>query len=282
VNLRDAALELGLLLVAVAAFALGRPPAPEGDGWTPRPRGAGEARVVTWNVGRAHGRSGWPLAEEDLESVAADLLALDADVVVLQELEGHEQLRRLVERLGPAWTAFGSSGRGRVVALLARGPEVVPLEVDALGGRIVGARVATPAGALALVGVHADVRSSARRNETLGGALARLLATEADARVLLGDLNLDLDLDKRGDLFTDDEHGDARTYNHLTGPLFDAGLGRGATAEPDRRLDYVLPERGRLAAVAAGPWRERRKEGMDHDPLVADLVRAAPALQGSQ
>ena len=89
--------------------------------------------------------------------------------------------------------------------------------------------------------------------------------------MLAGDLNLDLDLDKRHDLFSDDEYRDVETYNYVASRMFDTALGTGSTAEPDRRLDYVFVTPGTDVHHAA-PWKGRRAEGMDHDPLVVDLI----------
>ena len=85
--------------------------------------------------------------------------------------------------------------------------------------------------------------------------------------------NVDLDLDKRRDLFSNDAYRDVESYNYVASALDDATRGTGSTAEPDRRLDYVFasPE---LLATAAGPWKGRRAGDMDHDPVVVDLTVA--------
>jgi endonuclease/exonuclease/phosphatase family metal-dependent hydrolase len=88
---------------------------------------------------------------------------------------------------------------------------------------------------------------------------------------LAGDFNLDLDLDKRRDLFTDDEYRDVETYNYVANRLVDAARGRGSTAEPDRRLDYIFAEREAFLVIDSGPWKGHRSGQMDHDPVVADL-----------
>ena len=75
-----------------------------------------------------------------------------------------------------------------------------------------------------------------------------------------------------GDLFTDDEYLDVETYNYVSRGLEDVGRGRGATAEPDRRLDYLFVDPG-LEVLGAGPVVGRRSGAMDHDPLAADLLR---------
>ena len=90
-------------------------------------------------------------------------------------------------------------------------------------------------------------------------------------KILAGDLNLDIDIDKRRDLFTDDEYLDVETYNYIVRRLSDVTLNTGSTAEPDRRLDYIFADAKRLNVVHAGPWKGKRVADMDHDPVVADL-----------
>lgn len=122
--------------------------------------------------------------------------------------------------------------------------------------------------------IHADALSSRRRNLQVGQAIQ--LLTEFDGPMILaGDLNIDLDLDKRRDLFTDDEYRDVETYNYLSERLTDTTVGTGSTAEPDRRLDYVFVS-GWRDVVTAGPWRRQRAAGMDHDPVVVDLYPPQP------
>ena len=87
---------------------------------------------------------------------------------------------------------------------------------------------------------------------------------------MLDDLNIDLDLDKRRDLFSSNEYLDVETYNYVATHLFDTAIGRGPTAEPDRRLDYIFSD-ANLAVIDAGPFKNHRAPEMDHDPLVGDL-----------
>ena len=61
-----------------------------------------------------------------------------------------------------------------------------------------------------------SLSASENRNAEIGAATEALLANrQSDARLLLGDLNLNLDLDKRRDLFTDDAYLDVETYNYV-------------------------------------------------------------------
>jgi endonuclease/exonuclease/phosphatase family metal-dependent hydrolase len=232
-------------------------------------RPAAAWRIVTWNVGR-----GFPdgaLSDEAVEHVADTLAALDPDLCFLQELDDRRQLGRLARALGVGREAVASHGGGdRRVALLARRGTLEPLELEGIPGRHVGALWEHAGRTLACIDVHADAFSSRKRNAELGALARQLAEIRADARVLAGDINLDLDLGKRRDLFSDDENLDVETYNFVAGTLGDAARGTGATAEPDRRLDYVFVD-PRLRVSAAGPFRGRRAAGMDHDPVVVDV-----------
>ena len=125
--------------------------------------------------------------------------------------------------------------------------------------------------ALAAATLHADAFSSRRRNLGIGEIITGLLRKDAAVYLLAGDLNLDLDLDKRRDLFTDDEHLDVETYNFLATRLADVTRGTGSTAEPDRRLDYIFCSEEGVEILGRGPLRGRRRGAMDHDPVLADL-----------
>lgn len=266
--------ELALWLAAAALLFLGaRLDPPEARGWRPGPRDPRGLRVVTWNVGAADGE---PLLDERVEHVAAVLRELDPDLVALQEVDGLRQAHRLETLLGDGWAKSLARGLGeRRVVLLARGGELRELDAPGPAARA-RAVVWEPADrpAVVLIGAHADAFAPDARNRLLG-ELADFLARDdlPPARVLAGDLNLDLDLDKRRDLFTPDAHLDVESYGYLTRRLVDAGRGSGSTAEPDRRLDYVLV--AGLAVRSAGPWRGRRAGTMDHDPVVADLLPLA-------
>ena len=125
---------------------------------------------------------------------------------------------------------------------------------------------------VAAVNIHADALSAKQRNSAIGRAVDLLDSIPAEGvKILAGDLNLDIDLDKRRDLFTDDEHLDVETYNYVAARMTDAAVNAGSTAEPDRRLDYIFVKGGALKVVRAGPWKGQRVPDMDHDPVVADL-----------
>jgi endonuclease/exonuclease/phosphatase family metal-dependent hydrolase len=244
--------------------------------WSRGPRSDRAVRLMTWNVGSSGGERGGAMSDEWIDAVAAVIRAADADLVALQELRDRGQAERLVARLGDGWVQHATR-RGRRLALLARdaGLEVRTLDVSGDRDFLLGSYVGR-AGALTVAVVHADAYSSRLRNRQLGET-ARWLRATRGRQVLVGDLNLDLDLGKRSDLFSDDEHLDVETYNHLTqrtaeGSLVDVGVGAGSTAEPDRRLDYVFAHTRGLAWERVGVLGGVRSIGMDHDPLLVDLL----------
>lgn len=256
----------------------------------PGVRAATSLRVVTWNVGGVEttGTAGAarPLSSENLEHVARVLVELDADLIALQELERHAQRRAIEQALGDEWESASPAGDGSRVAWFVRNAEFTRFPIAGAGARGLGIELSPEArapGAIAVT-VHANAFASDERNALLGAACdellerARKLAPERGPGraqrpllLLVGDFNLDLDLDKRGDLFSDDQYRDVETYNYVANVLADAARGNGSTAEPDRRLDYVFVEDSAWSVRAAGPWKGRRGRGMDHDPVVADL-----------
>jgi endonuclease/exonuclease/phosphatase family metal-dependent hydrolase len=262
--------ELLLFLLAAAFFAMGyaRPGGGAGP-FEPGPRAAGVLRVLTWNVGQSDGS----LAADDVMHVAAVIRQLEPDLCFLQELAGTRQLQELLRELGPEWTHSSKRERGGQLAVLARGGWLVSFHVPAAGAVAHGVRLRTSNGrAVSAIGLHADTFSSRKRNEQIGSAVEFLFRRHPDtAKILAGDLNLDLDLDKRRDLFSDDSYLDVETYNFIADRLVDTAQGRGSTAEPDRRLDYIFASPAHFDVVAAGPVAGHRRGAMDHDPVVADL-----------
>lgn len=234
-------------------------------GFEPAPRTDAELRVVSWNLGGASGGEPHGFQEESLESVVQTLRACAADLVFLQEIGDEELLARLVGELGSDWNLV--RGRGGVAALSARGQlERWPVPL----ARSLGVHLWIGGCSIAAATLHSSAFSARDRNREIGPTLDALLEQQAELHLFTGDLNLDLDLDKRCDLFSNDLHLDVETYNYVAQHLADAARGSGPTAEPDRRLDYVFATPS-VPVRAAGPWRGRRTGTMDHDPLVVDL-----------
>jgi endonuclease/exonuclease/phosphatase family metal-dependent hydrolase len=144
-----------LLLATVALIHLREPPA------LPAEPGPGELRLVTYNIMAGFG---------GLDGIVADLRALAADVVVLQEVERGVRAGRPIDHagslgdsLGMAY-AFNASFTHRScehgVALLSRFPlsEVTEIRLPQGDGRwpraALAARIDAPTGPFRLVGVH--------------------------------------------------------------------------------------------------------------------------------
>lgn len=250
------------LLGLSAGFGLGATFEPTFESRAKEP---GVLRVVTWNIGLGVGEGADSM--DRVQHVVHVLRELDADWVFLQELKDSLQVRRIAEGLGSDWQAHESGHEGRMLAGFDRTRD---LEFS---------RVRAGEGALGLRSrrhdcevrvVHADAYSAEARNKQLGREMTSL-ESRPGRKLLVGDLNLDLDLGKRGDLFSDDDYLDVETYNYLALRLQDATRGTGSTAEPDRRLDYIFCEARGFEVLDAGPWRGHRAAGMDHDPVVCDL-----------
>ena len=255
--------EFGLLLLAILLLGAGFGfSGGERPGFELTPKSAEFLRVVTWNVGGSLDKGGDALDDESLWHVARVLNELKPDFVFLQEVRDRRQAEELENLLDDDWDLETGPGDRVVVGLTRTG------RLRKRGRRRDRMlRVQHDESRIHFHAVHADAFSSRERNELLGSLVEEL----EDPCILLGDLNLDLDLGKRRDLFTDDEYLDVETYNFIAQRLVDAGQGTGSTAEPDRRLDYVFVSPGSFAIRSAGPWRSKRGPRMDHDPVVCDL-----------
>ncbi|HSR54446.1 MAG TPA: endonuclease/exonuclease/phosphatase family protein [Acidobacteriota bacterium] len=297
-NWRGAWTESLLFLAAAASFLLGwslTEPPPPTFGLEPPSEGA--LRVVTWNVGGS-AEGGRPLGDELVARVASTLSEIQADLIALQEIRSEQQISQLVQRMGGDWQAFLASGEGSRVGMMVRRGDLrarswpgnsrfvlasyrpprhlLPKSADSPVPGDSGAdgqgerRRGGFRNSILIAVLHADAFSAEKRNQSIGAA-ADLLQRFPAPRLLLGDLNIDPGLDKRQDLFSNDEHLDVESYNYLAERLQDAGQGGGSTAEPDRRLDYIFFSREHFELLEAGPLKGRRWGDMDHDPLIADL-----------
>ena len=245
----------------------------ERSGYAPPARLPDSLRVVTWNVGGS-GSGGRPLSEEALPAVASTIRQLEPDLVFLQEVASREQLERLAGRIGldDMQSRISQGDDNRLLGVLARGGRLRVSQWP--GDPRTMALFYRPQGKRPLTAVvlHADAFSARQRNQAIGRAVDLLhAASRPFPRILAGDLNLDLDLGKRRDLFTDNQHLDVESYNYIAERLADVAAGTGSTAEPDRRLDYIFASREEFEVLSAGPWKGRRAADMDHDPVVADL-----------
>lgn len=236
-------------------------------------RNPNDMRIVTWNVGGTSGNGGRSLDDQFLPHISSVLNKLDADLILLQEVASTRQALRLSRVLDGQWEVIVSTGGSRLLATLGQRGKLQNRARLAQSLRTLAVSYhSSDMPPVLLMNIHADPYSAKVRN-TLIGRVTDVLINHDDGhlKILAGDLNLDVDIDKRRDLFTDDEHLDVETYNYLVQHLSDVTRNTGSTAEPDRRLDYIFADAGRVKVIRAGPWKGRRVADMDHDPVVADL-----------
>jgi endonuclease/exonuclease/phosphatase family metal-dependent hydrolase len=276
-----------LLVLAGCAPTLGPEPAAV--------RGADDVRVATWNVhdlfdevdrvlppGELDEVPSPDEVETKLAAVAAVLLRLDADVVLLQEVENGDVLRRLAARAGypEARLVEGLDPRGIDVAALSRLPVdgyVSHLdEVDAGGRRLwprdcVEVHVRTAGRPVVVVGTHlSSALSDDGTRRTLQAARLREIAdavraSRPGARVLAGgDLN-----DVPGSAALAPLAGDG-AWRRVADPAV-ATWGSGPEAE---RLDDLLASADDVAAVRAAAVVDGGdvRRASDHRPVVVEVA----------
>ena len=236
-------------------------------------RNPNDMRIVTWNVGGTSGNGGRSLDDQFLPHISSVLNKLDADLILLQEVASAHQALRLSRVLDGQWEVIVSTGGSRLLAILGQGGKLQNRARLTQGLRTLAVSYQSSGmPPVLLMNIHADPYSAQRRNVLIGRATDVLMSRFPDhLKILAGDFNLDIDIDKRRDLFSDDEYLDVETYNYIAQHLSDVTLNTGSTAEPDRRLDYIFADVKRLKVVHAGPWKGKRVADMDHDPVVADL-----------
>jgi endonuclease/exonuclease/phosphatase family metal-dependent hydrolase len=285
-------------LLIPLACACGPSAARTGGAFADRPA---VLRVVSWNVHDLFDESADPgtieaavpfaQVETRLDAVGAVLDRLDADVVLLQEVEHLALLRRLAARSGhgEAWLLEGNDPRGIDVGLLSRWPVVRYRgragELDAEGRRLwprdaVEAVVQAGGARLVLLGTHLSSRLSdpdgSRRREQatrLRQLADEAAAAEPGALVLVGgDLN-----DEAGSMALQPLFGDASWVDGAAGRP-----GGPAAAAPDwtwsdgrlhQALDHLALRSGRSGALVAG-WVAGGPDvaaASDHRPVVLDL-----------
>ena len=272
--MREKILEIIFIVLAIAFAAGGFGIHKLGAGsYQPAARHPDDLRIVSWNVGGAGGYGGRSMNNEYLPHVAAVLKKLDADLILLQEVASARQARRLSRVLEGQWEVIVSTGGGSLLAILGQRGKLQIQPRLARSFRTLAASYQSTGGPPVLViNIHADPYSAKERNTLIGQAADVLMKQDSGhLKILAGDLNLDVDIEKRRDLFSDNEHLDVETYNYLVQHLSDVTRDTGATAEPDRRLDYIFADAARVRVNRAGPWKGRRVADMDHDPVVADL-----------
>ena len=225
-------------------------------------------RVVTFNV--KHGDNG--NGGVDLRRLGAACAGLSADVLAVQEVDrfarrtGWRDEMRVIARATGMTAVFGEAARRRWRSygnvLLARGPisdvEVIRLPRPGDGEQRVAivARVAVGGLSLSVGATHLSFRAGEGAPQL--AVLVDALARRQEPRVLLGDLNLGLDVVE--------PVLDAAGYRVApTGATFPASA-------PRTRIDFVAVS-GLEVVSASTP-----QAGIsDHLPVVAELAAPGPA-----
>ena len=223
--------------------------------------------MLTWNVGEVY----WPwhgnqLKDRDVPYVAETLRAIDADVVLLQELAHDGQLRAICGE-----TYLGSTprccGYDRHVAVLVRAslrPTFGEALLEPTTRGVVWADLAFHGRSVRAVSLHFDVFNPGRRLAQARAAV-KTFATDADLVVAGGDLNYDPNASRRLHRFVD-----AETEAVLTGALVDVAEGSGPTLVGLLRVDRIFAGGPALGRARAAVAPQRTKLG-DHAPLVCAL-----------
>jgi endonuclease/exonuclease/phosphatase family metal-dependent hydrolase len=231
-------------------------------------------RVVTWNVGRLHfgrwlgGAHDSRASDDDMAEIARRVVALDADVVALQELAGPHQCHLLLAHLGDAWSGAAAEPElfDRTTAIVARRSLASGFEgVATSSGRRAVAAILDGAVVLAL---HVDAWRSRVRAQQIAELVEWSLARAEPLVLLAGDLNIDLDHP-----VTQDAH-DRAIVRLLDKGFADLGGSHGPTWCLGRRLDYVLARRPSPRALHARLAHALRLPLGDHFPLVVDVDKS--------
>ncbi len=226
----------------------------------------GPLRVLSLNIHHAEGLDG----RVDLDRLARELRAADADVLGLQEVDRHfdersgsvDQAAELADRLGlhhafGAHLDLGPPAPGRPprqygTAVLSRHPVLsatttrLPGPPDDEPRGVLEVVLAAPGGPVRVLVTHLSPQGSATR-QPQARALAAIVARSPEPVLLLGDLNA--------------EPGTPEVRT-LTALLSDAGAGPTFPADaPAERIDYVLGD-ARFADAAVLPTTSSDHRGV--------------------
>ncbi len=241
----------------------------------PRARVSSSAslRVVTWNVGEVY----WPwhgnqLKDRDVEAVIDVLGAIDADVVLLQELAHEGQLARIASMRDATPRYAGGlplrCGYDRHVGVLVRAQLRPRFEHELLAPTrrgVVWAQFELAGLCVRAFSLHFDVFQPARRLQQARTAGA--LIGEPGALVIAGgDFNYDPEASRR--LGRELDHA---TEAALGSRLVDVAPDSGPTLVGLLRVDRMFAGGSALLGSRASVYPGRLPLG-DHAPLVCDLA----------
>ncbi|MBO8140746.1 MAG: endonuclease/exonuclease/phosphatase family protein [Firmicutes bacterium] len=254
------------------------------------PAVSGRLRVMTYNIRWGLGADG----RRDLTRTAAVLRQLDADIVILNEVDvnwrrsgNSDQPARLAAEAGYPYVYFGASFRtwasGSLKAsaygnaILSRHPIVsahtipLPNPLRREPRSVLVARVLVGGQALTVLGTHLGLHRFERLEQA--GHIARLV-NASEPVILMGDFNAfpgseEIALLISGPTGLSDAHGLAGSGSGETFPA----------PEPSARIDYIFvspPLASRVVASRAVP-----ADASDHLPVVADLDWPGQGMAGA-
>jgi endonuclease/exonuclease/phosphatase family metal-dependent hydrolase len=267
----------------------------------PRPPLASPAtiRVATWNVKDFFDARDDPRKDDEVfpeaqvarkvEQIAAVLREIDADVVLLQEVENLELLRRLAAAAAPlrygAWLLEGADPRGIDVALLARARMLRYdghlKDLDSNGRPLwsrdlVEAHLESGGRHVVVLGSHLKSKRISRSDDRRREQAERMRAVADEVRsrwpsavvVVGGDLNDDPDSWSLAPLLEDGTWVDLgeRLDGNSAWTWSSGGRGRNRA-----RLDYlVVPEAQHESVRSVSVWSSPAvMQASDHRPVVA-------------
>jgi endonuclease/exonuclease/phosphatase family metal-dependent hydrolase len=254
-------------------------------------------RVATWNVKNFFDSKDDPRKDDDVppeatvarkvEQLATVLREIDADIVLLQEVENLELLKRLASAVGTfqygAWLREGADPRGIDVGLLAR-PRLLRYDThlrdrDSRGNPLwsrdlVEAHLDVGGTQIVLLGSHLKSKRFSRTDDRRREQAERMreVADSVAARwpsalvIVAGDLNDDPDSWSLEPLLEDGDWAD------LGSSLPDASSWTWS-GRPRSRLDYLLVPQAQEARVrSVSVWSSPAvMQASDHRPVVATI-----------
>jgi endonuclease/exonuclease/phosphatase family metal-dependent hydrolase len=235
-----------------------------------------QLKLMSWNIGYGDLETETRARNEDLPAVAKIILDNNPDAVALQELTGEKQLKLLLKHLKNRYRGQVSSpgAADRVAAVLVRDRIVNFTDIPA-GDRFAVAasfRLGRELPAIVFISAHADAFSSARRR-TFGGDVVDWAQSRSGKEIALiaGDLNLEVSVRNKTNLFTDDAKNDSETYGYFSKYFRDLGRDAGETSINDRRIDYVFGATETVTLRRAEVLRGTAIGRMDHWPLLVEV-----------
>ncbi|MEO8435787.1 MAG: endonuclease/exonuclease/phosphatase family protein [Pyrinomonadaceae bacterium] len=234
-------------------------------------------KLMSWNIGYGALETETRARNEDLPAVARIILNNDPDAVALQELTGESQLKLLLKHLKNRYRGqVSTSGKAdRVAAVLVKDRNVHFDDIPA-GDRFAVAasfRLRSQMPEIVFISAHADAFSSARRR-TFGSDVVDWARSRAGGEIafIAGDLNLEVSVRNKTNLFTDDAKNDSETYGYFSKYFRDLARDAGETSINDRRIDYVFGPSETVTLRRAEVLHGTAIGRMDHWPLLVEVA----------